>query len=190
MKRHRNHPGHTDSATPRHDAVGVSCDRLALLERLTNALVRDQRRAIEDIAAIQRDLTRIAAALGATAAPPAPPPQPPAPLPYPSGPTLGSWVYATVYPHLPSGDDPDRRWCPQWWEHHDALTRLTALYLAYHALAHQKAPTWLSVFLRDHLDPHLAQLTHPHGPFRSCRDGHRNSTARTAHGPHHRRRSR
>ena len=43
-----------------------------------------------------------------------------------------------------------------------------ALYLAFRELSAEESATWLSVFLRDHLDPHLSVLTSPIGPFNAC----------------------
>jgi Domain of unknown function (DUF4913) len=35
-------------------------------------------------------------------------------------------------------------------------------------LSEQNTLSWLSAYLRDHLDPHLAILTSPVGPFYAC----------------------
>jgi hypothetical protein len=82
------------------------------------------------------------------------------------------WVTRCVLPYItvPTGRRRiDPRWCGQWWRHQEAVARFTALYLAYAELSTQDSATWFSDYLRDHLDPHLARLTSPTGPFRVCR---------------------
>ncbi|WP_309114661.1 DUF4913 domain-containing protein [Saccharothrix sp.] len=89
---------------------------------------------------------------------------------------LHAWVQTHIAPLVrkttTSGEGAGIRWCRRWWEHVDAVERFIALYLAYHALAEEESPTWLSVYLRDHLDPHLATLTSPYGPFYLCHPRH------------------
>lgn len=67
-----------------------------------------------------------------------------------------------------TGEGGGARWCRSWWEHTEAVLRFTALYLVHGELSGSGEPTWLSVYLRDHLDPHLAVLTSPVGPFHAC----------------------
>jgi hypothetical protein len=86
--------------------------------------------------------------------------------------TLHAWVQAHIAPLVrkttTTGEGGGIRWCRNWPAHHDAVERFTALYLAYQQLSADPAPVWRSVFLRDHLDPHLATLTSPYGPFYAC----------------------
>ncbi|GAA4009790.1 hypothetical protein GCM10022247_34910 [Allokutzneria multivorans] len=67
-----------------------------------------------------------------------------------------------------TGEGGGIRWCRRWWEHPDAVVRITALFLAYSELCTEDSAVWLSVFLRDHMDPHVGVLTSPIGPFNSC----------------------
>ncbi|MFQ1004384.1 DUF4913 domain-containing protein [Modestobacter sp. SSW1-42] len=64
-------------------------------------------------------------------------------------------------------DTPDRVWCPEWWQHPEALARLEAIWRSYEALRHEPG-TGMSVWLLVHVDPHMSQLLAPHGPFRGC----------------------
>jgi hypothetical protein len=59
-------------------------------------------------------------------------------------------------------------WCAQWWAHPEALSRIYALWRAWEALRVTDAAFGMSVWWRDHLDPHLTQLTSEYGPFGRC----------------------
>jgi uncharacterized protein DUF4913 len=67
-----------------------------------------------------------------------------------------------------TGEGGGIRWCREWWRHIDAVQRFTALHIVWTDLSHQDDHTWLSGYYRDHLDPHLATLTSPFGPFHTC----------------------
>jgi len=86
--------------------------------------------------------------------------------------TLHEWVRARLAPMVrkttTTGEGGGIRWCRQWWEHPDAVERFTAVYLAFQQLSTEESMVWPSVYLRDHVDPHLAVLTSPHGPFHAC----------------------
>lgn len=59
------------------------------------------------------------------------------------------------------------RWCPSWWDHPEAELRLDALWRAYEHL--QGDPDLGPItFLTHHLDPTLAVLLAPTGPFARC----------------------
>ena len=86
---------------------------------------------------------------------------------------LHAWVETHIAPltrkTTTTGEGGGVRWCKRWWEHHDAVERFLALFLAFEELsAAEESATWLSVYLRDHLDPHLSTLTSPYGPFYAC----------------------
>lgn len=59
-------------------------------------------------------------------------------------------------------------WCAQWWRHPEAWVRLDALWRAWEYLRLDPA-TGMSVWLRDHADPHMAVLLSADGPFRGCK---------------------
>jgi Domain of unknown function (DUF4913) len=94
--------------------------------------------------------------------------------------SLHEWVTSQIAPMVrkttTTGEGGGIRWCRQWWLHHDAVERFTAIYLAFAQLSQEESPIWFSVFLRDHVDPHLAVLTSPYGPFCACTP-HRHSSA-------------
>lgn len=73
---------------------------------------------------------------------------------------LPNWVH-----HL--GENYAGRWCRQWWEHAEALTRLEAVWEAFEVMRREPAPSF-STWLRDHLDPHMRSLSDPNGAFYRC----------------------
>jgi len=93
-------------------------------------------------------------------------------VPLPDLDTLHRWVDTHLAPMVrrttTTGEGGGVRWCQRWWEHGDVVERFTALFLTHGQLSVSGEPTWLSVYLRDHLDPHLATLTSPYGPFYAC----------------------
>ncbi|WP_223158699.1 DUF4913 domain-containing protein [Yimella sp. cx-51] len=58
-------------------------------------------------------------------------------------------------------------WCARWWEHAEAISRLSACWEAFEVMRQEPAPA-LSVWWRDHLDVHMAALTRESGPFKQC----------------------
>ncbi|MEU4340709.1 DUF4913 domain-containing protein [Nocardia sp. NPDC023852] len=68
----------------------------------------------------------------------------------------------------------DTVWCPEWWQHAEAVARLDALWRAWE---HYRLDgrTGLSVWFLDHADPHMSKLFDPKGPFKYCsvRNGHK-----------------
>lgn len=71
-------------------------------------------------------------------------------------------------------DTTDAVWCPEWWEHTEAVIRLDALWRAWEYFR-RNTRTGLSEWFVDHCDPHMAKLLDPSGPFKYCsaRHGHR-----------------
>jgi hypothetical protein len=67
-------------------------------------------------------------------------------------------------------DSPSRTWCPQWWKHAEAISRLEALWRAWEHLRLDPA-TGMSVWFRDHADHHMAVLLDSDGPFKRCSAG-------------------
>lgn len=64
-------------------------------------------------------------------------------------------------------------WCPQWWKHAEAISRLEALWRAWEFLR-LDGTTGMSVWWRDHADHHMSVLLSASGPFKGCSadDGH------------------
>lgn len=103
-------------------------------------------------------------------------------------PSLGDEPEAPYYPHVggfvegyllpnwrhPLGMSKGVNWCPRWWAHAEAISRLEALWLAWEGMRVDPPPA-MSVWWRDHADPHMAALTSQRGPFGKCRlDHHEN----------------
>jgi len=59
------------------------------------------------------------------------------------------------------------RWCPQWWAHAEALSRLEALWRTWEA-ARLDPLQGIAVWYRDFCDPQLLVLFSPAGPFAQC----------------------
>lgn len=94
-------------------------------------------------------------------------------------PSKQQMAYASVYEFYDGIIEPllrDRligprhqRWSAQWWQSPEAQMRLDAMWRAYESLANDPA-TGLSVWLKDHFDPHMRELTSENGPFGDSRD--------------------
>ncbi|MFI5845819.1 DUF4913 domain-containing protein [Catenuloplanes sp. NPDC051500] len=78
------------------------------------------------------------------------------------------WVdgyFAPMFLHRTT-DSTRTRWCPRWWDHAEAIARLTLLWNTWETARWDPAAKpgwWLD------LDYHLPILLSPDGPFRSCR---------------------
>ncbi|MFC4066722.1 DUF4913 domain-containing protein [Actinoplanes subglobosus] len=59
-------------------------------------------------------------------------------------------------------------WCPWWWKHPEAISRLYALWRAWETLRVADPDTGMSIWWRDHFDNHFAVLTGEYGPFSKC----------------------
>ncbi|WP_024805532.1 DUF4913 domain-containing protein [Nocardia sp. BMG51109] len=68
----------------------------------------------------------------------------------------------------------DTVWCPEWYQHAEAVVRLDALWRAWEYLR-QDTTTGMSIWFLEHADPHMTKLFDPRGPFKYCsvRNGHR-----------------
>lgn len=80
-------------------------------------------------------------------------------------PAFVDWV-AGIY-RVDAFDSHERLWCPEWWKHDTAAVVFDALWHAFEALR-QDPTTGVSVWLRDHVYPHMGFLTAPGGPFTGC----------------------
>ena len=64
---------------------------------------------------------------------------------------------------------PVRPWCVHWYEHPEAVARIHGLWLAWQQMTHaESGHTGPAVWHRDYLDPALARLRAPDGPFAAC----------------------
>lgn len=81
------------------------------------------------------------------------------------------WVEAFIHDVEAVTDDENTRyWCPQWWQHPEAVTRLRALHQEYITAENDNT---LSGWFVYHWDAHSKTLFSNTGPFELCRDGHR-----------------
>ncbi|MGW4125593.1 DUF4913 domain-containing protein [Nocardia sp. NPDC004711] len=68
----------------------------------------------------------------------------------------------------------DTVWCPQWWQHPEAVRRFGALWQTYEHARRSGDPALRSFWWIDHAGPHMRELFDRSGPFRYCsvRNGH------------------
>ncbi|MYW03362.1 DUF4913 domain-containing protein [Streptomyces sp. SID3343] len=79
------------------------------------------------------------------------------------------WVEDLLLPVYGREISTNRPWCARWQEHPEAVVRLHGLWLAFQQLTDAEAGlTGPATWHRDHLDPTLAQLRDPGGPFGAC----------------------
>lgn len=84
--------------------------------------------------------------------------------------SVAQWVHEfliPVYRRVLSANGSNSTWCPSWWMHAEAVIRLEALWRAWEHLR-LDGKTGMSVFMKDHLDHHMAVLTDTKGPFDGC----------------------
>ncbi|MDE9366558.1 DUF4913 domain-containing protein [Luteipulveratus sp. YIM 133132] len=86
-------------------------------------------------------------------------------LHFPTLPDFVEWV-ATVY-RRPVEHGSGLAWCPRWWCHAEAVSRLDALWRAFESLRLDPA-LGMASWWRDHADYQLAALTDGDGPFKGC----------------------
>jgi hypothetical protein len=84
--------------------------------------------------------------------------------------SVQDWVTAHFLPMYRRPIGGEFRWCPQWWRHAEAITRLTALWQSWEAMRLQPG-TGTANWLRDHLDHQLPILLGRSGPFAQCSPG-------------------
>lgn len=66
-------------------------------------------------------------------------------------------------------------WCPEWFRHPEALSRLDVLRRIYDEAIESGDAAMVSAWWLDHADPHMSRLLDPNGPFKYCsqRNGHK-----------------
>ena len=69
----------------------------------------------------------------------------------------------------PVRDQLSWRWCSQWWDHPEAVSRLEALWKAFEVLR-RDAGTGAAIWWRDYADPTMAALSDAGGTFAKCSD--------------------
>jgi hypothetical protein len=124
----------------------------------------------QDVQDLRAGVAQLSAELGDLAAAVAPPSEVEAesaaniPVGYES---LIDWVdryFLPTFRRQPSGDI---RWCDAWPDHPEAITRLSALWKAWEALA-RDLEFGMANWLTSYLDPQLTALLSRSGPFAQC----------------------
>ncbi|MFF3223422.1 DUF4913 domain-containing protein [Nocardia suismassiliense] len=64
-------------------------------------------------------------------------------------------------------ENSDTVWCPEWWQHAEAIARLDVVWRAWEQ-NRLHARTSGGMWLLEHADPHMTKLLDPRGPFRYC----------------------
>jgi Domain of unknown function (DUF4913) len=92
--------------------------------------------------------------------------------PEPGFSNCATWVAKWLCPNLEREIKRTFEWCPQWWDHPEAVQRLEALWRAWEFLRLEPG-TGMSTWWVDHADAHLALLCNPDiGPFGHCHTTH------------------
>lgn len=92
--------------------------------------------------------------------------------PKPFFPDVESWVADWLAPVINRPQPNALAWCPEWWRHAEAISRLEALWRAWEHLR-LDGTTGISVWWRDHFEPHWSVLTDvERSPFAECHNGH------------------
>ncbi|WP_205704975.1 DUF4913 domain-containing protein [Kineococcus indalonis] len=84
-------------------------------------------------------------------------------------PDLSAWIRDFFAPTFARAVGGEARWCARWDEHPEAVYRLQALWRTWETSRRDaRTGTGTALWLRDHLDPQLAVLLSPRGPFAQC----------------------
>jgi len=81
--------------------------------------------------------------------------------------TVEDWVIGYFRPMFRRTLGGEYRWCAQWWQHGEAISRLSSLWHAWEVLRLQPG-TGIGTWYRDHLDHQLPILLGRSGPFAQC----------------------
>jgi hypothetical protein len=101
-------------------------------------------------------------------------------VPEPVYTALEDWLTDYFLPMFRRTLGGEYRWCGQWWQHGEAISRLTCLWHAWEVLRLQPG-TGIAAWYRDHLDHQLPILMGARGPFCQCSEtAHREPRAAAA----------
>ena len=81
---------------------------------------------------------------------------------------IRNYLAAVVERRVTQGSAVGVNWCPSWWKHPEAISRLYALWRAWETLRVADPDTGMSIWWRDHFDSHFAVMTGEYGPFSKC----------------------
>lgn len=84
-------------------------------------------------------------------------------------PDLESWVRQYFAPIIARKlDGKTLTWCPEWWRHAEVIARLRAIWEVWES-ARLEGSAAMSIWWRDHADPHLAVILNAeNGPLSGC----------------------
>ena len=88
-------------------------------------------------------------------------------VPEPVYTAVEDWVTGYFLPMFRRTLGGEFRWCAQWWQHGEAISRLTSLWHAWEVLRLQPG-TGIGTWYREHLDHQLPILMGARGPFYQC----------------------
>jgi Domain of unknown function (DUF4913) len=88
-------------------------------------------------------------------------------VPEPVYTALEDWLIDYFLPMFRRTLGGEFRWCAQWWQHGEAISRLGALWRAWEVLRLQPG-TGIGTWYREHLDHQLPILMGARGPFYQC----------------------
>jgi hypothetical protein len=80
---------------------------------------------------------------------------------------LEDWLTGYFLPMFRRTLGGEYRWCAQWWQHGEAISRLTSLWHAWEVLR-LRPGTGIATWYRDHLDHQLPIIMGARGPFYQC----------------------
>lgn len=89
---------------------------------------------------------------------------------FPNVQTFVEQFLVIVYARPVDNQRTEFRWCEQWWDHAEAVSRLEALWKAFETLR-LDGTTGAAVWWRDYCDPVMAALTAGNGTFKACAPG-------------------
>jgi len=150
---------------------------LSALRLVVQRQAADLQMVAEAIDEMETTFRALPAATAAAAEPDSKDPGSTAPTPFDFA-ALYTWVHihvATITERKVSKGSSESgtavRWCTQWYEHDDAVTRLEALRRAWEEHVVQPGAAMSSWYIH-HFDPHISVLTAAGGPFWQCSPGH------------------
>jgi Domain of unknown function (DUF4913) len=88
-------------------------------------------------------------------------------VPEPVYTALEDWLADYFLPMFRRPLGGEYRWCAHWWQHGEAISRLTSLWHSWEVLRLQPG-TGIAAWYRDHLDHQLPILMGARGPFCQC----------------------
>jgi len=85
---------------------------------------------------------------------------------------LAYWVHNLLIPVYGREVTSGAPWCPEWWQHPEAVAQLHGLSLAWQEMTGPKSSlSGPAAWHRDFLLPAMSSLRDPSGPFSGCRPG-------------------